>query len=166
MDAINYFDSFAYFKEMAEKNRLSVENGFYPCACSGINSLQDVLDQFRRKSAFIAIDDTNDSATEQRGGGWFKKRTFTIFLLIRYKMNDMDDRSVKLNICRQILRQFHSKMIIDKERLDNEMVQLNVSSIYSREIGEYFLSGCTGLYFMLDSYEPIDLIYREEDWEN
>lgn len=99
MDAINFFDGHEYFKDLTEKNKLAKASAFFPCSCSGINSLQDVLEYFRKQSAFVCIDDTNDASTEQIGGGWFKKRTFTVFLLIRYKFDDMKDRAEKLDIC-------------------------------------------------------------------
>ena len=171
MDAINFFDGHEYFKDLTEKNKLAKANAFFPCSCSGINSLQDVLENFRKQSAFVCIDDTNDASTEQIGGGWFKKRTFTVFLLIRYKFDDMKDRAEKLDICRhdicrQIFRQFHSRMIRDKylyEDMDKSF--LNVSRIYARELGEYFISGCTGLYFMTEISEPINLCYKEDEWD-
>lgn len=165
MDAINFFDGHEYFKDLTEKNKLAKANAFFSCSCSGINSLQDVLENFRKQSAFVCIDDTNDASTEQIGGGWFKKRTFTVFLLIRYKFDDMKDRAEKLDICRQIFRQFHSRMIHDKylyEDMDKSF--LNVSRIYARELGEYFISGCTGLYFMTEISEPTDLRYNAEEW--
>ena len=34
-----------------------------------------------------------------------------------------------------------------------------------RELVEYFISGCTGLYFMIDVSEPIDLSYNADEWE-
>lgn len=166
MDAINFFDGHEYFKDLTEKNKLAKASAFFPCSCSGINSLQDVLEYFRKQSAFVCIDDTNDASTEQIGGGWFKKRTFTVFLLIRYKFDDMKDRAEKLDICRQIFRQFHSRMIRDKylyEDMDKSF--LNVSRIYARELGEYFISGCTGLYFMTEISEPINLCYKEDEWD-
>ena len=162
MDTINFFDGHEYFKDLTKKNKLAKANAFFPCSCSGINSLEN----FRRQSAFVCIDDTNDASTEQIGGGWFKKRTFTVFLLIRYKFDDMKDRSEKLDICRQIFRQFHSRMIRDKylyEDMDKSF--LNVSRIYARELGEYFISGCTGLYFMTEVSEPINLCYKEDEWD-
>lgn len=68
MDTSKFFDGHAYFKELTEKNKLAKANSFFPCSCSGINSLQDVLDNFRKQSAFVCVDDTNDAATEQIGG--------------------------------------------------------------------------------------------------
>ena len=155
MDTTRFFDGHTYFTELTEKNKLAKSNTFFPCSCSGINSLQDVLDNFRKRSAFICIDDTNDAAVEQIGGGWFKKRTFTVFLLIRYKYDDMTDRAEKLDICRQLFRQFHSRMIRDKYIYED----LDLS------FGEYFISGCTGLYFMVELTEPTDLCYKEDEWD-
>lgn len=165
MGTNNLFDAISYFKGMASKNKLAKVLGFYPCTCSGMNSLEDVLANFRTKSAFLAVDDTNDGVTERRSGGFFKKRTFTIFLLNKYRYDDMADRQQSLDVCRQIYRQIHSRLLVDKERMSNSLVYLNVDNIYTRELGEYFISGCTGLYFMVEVSEPINLMYDELEWE-
>lgn len=165
MDANNLFDAIDYFKGLCNSNKLAKENKFYPCACSGINSLQEVLEQFRRQSAFFAVDDTNDGVTERRSGGFFKKRTFTVFIMKRYKFDDMADRQVALDICRKLECQVHSRMLRDRENMNNELVYLNTDNVYTRELGEYFINGCTGLYFMIDVSEPIDLTYNDEEWE-
>ena len=164
MDAINLFDAIGYFTKLCTANKLAVQHEFHPCACSGINSLQEVLDEFRFHSAFFAVDDTNDGVTEQRSGGYFKKRTFTVFLLKSYTIDDMADRQASLNVCRQLFRQVHSRLIHDKENLDNEMIYMNTENIFSRELGKYFINGCTGLYFMVDVSEPTDLRYNEQEW--
>lgn len=164
MDANNLFDAIGYFKDLCSKNKLAVANNFFPCVCSGINTLEDVMTNFRSQSAFLCVDDTNDGATEQTSGGYFKKRTFTVFLLKQYKLNDMADRQKSLDVCRQLYRQIHSRMIIDKENLNNELVYLNTENILSREFGEFFMSGCTGLYFMTDVSEPINLQYNSDEW--
>lgn len=92
MDANNLFDALSYFKGMCKKNKLAKAHAFYPCVCSGINSLEEVLQNLRRESAFFAVDDTNDGVTEKRSGGYFKKRTFTVFLMMRYRISDMAER--------------------------------------------------------------------------
>lgn len=165
METNKLFDAISYFKGMAEKNKLAKMCGFHPCTCSGINSLEEVLANFRTKSAFLAVDDTNDGVTERRSGGFFKKRTFTVFLLKQYRYDDMSDRQDALDICRQVYRQIHSRLLKDKERMNDSLVYLNVDNLYTRELGEYFISGCTGLYFMIDVSEPINLMYDEHEWE-
>lgn len=164
-DDKHLLDTRQYFTQLTLENKLAQRNEFFPCACSGINSLQDILANLRRKKAFVCIDDTNDAATEQIGGGWFRRRSITVFVLIRYRMDDMEDRQQKLDICREIFRQFHSRMIRDKERfISMDHSFLDVSRIYTRELGEYFLSGCTGLYFMLEIPEPVNLMYDGSEW--
>ena len=164
MDAINLFDAVGYFSRLCKKNKLANEQGFFPCVCSGIHSLQEVLQEFRFHSAFFAVDDTNDGVTEERSGGYFKKRVFTVFLMKSYRIDDMEDRQKSLDVCRRLFRQIHSRLLRDKEDLDNEMVYLNTERIASRELGQYFINGCTGLYFMVDVSEPIDLCYNEQEW--
>lgn len=165
MDANNLFDAISYFKGICTKNKLAKANNFHPCICSGINSLEEVLGGFKKRAAFFAVDDTNDGVTEFRSGGFFKKRTFTIFLMKRYKFDDMADRQAALDVCRQLYRQVHSKLLKDKQNMNNELIYLNTENVYSRELGEYFINGCTGLYFMIDVSEPINLMYNQDEWE-
>lgn len=167
MDAVRFFDSEKYFSSVCTSNRLAVENGFRFCTCSGIESLQGPLDRFKTDSAFFCLDDTNDGAMVRgRGGGWYKKRTFTIFILHRYTFRDEADRSAKLAVCRDLFRQVMSRMLVDADDLSNEMVYLHTDSVLSRELGQYFMSGCTGLYFMIDVSEPVDLKYNSAEWLN
>ncbi len=43
----------------------------------------------------------------------------------KYTFNDMADRQVSLDICRQLARQVHSRMLLDREDMGNELVYLN-----------------------------------------
>lgn len=85
--------------------------------------------------------------------------------MMRYRISDMAERQAALEVCRRLFRQVHSRMLVDRENLDNELVYLNTDNVYSRELGEYFISGCTGLYFMIDVSEPVSLIYDSDEWE-
>lgn len=166
METNKLFDAISYFKNIAGKNRLAKANGFYPCACSGINTLDEVLAKFKKESAFISVDDTNDGVTERRSsGGFFKKRTFTVFIMKRYKYGDMANRQVSMNICRELSRQMHSRMLKDRENMGNKLIYMNTDNVYSRELGEYFINGCTGVYFMVDVSEPINLMYDATEWD-
>ncbi len=165
MDAKQYFNSEAYFSTLCNNNRLAVDNRFRFCTCSGIESLQGPLDRFKKDSAFFCLDDTNDGALFQgRGGGWYKRRTFTVFILHRYAFGKEDDRANQLAICRNLFRQIMSRMLVDADELNNELVYLHTDNVVSRELGQYFMNGCTGLYFMIDVSEPVDLIYNKEEW--
>lgn len=165
MDALSFFDAEKYFGGICQSNIYAQDNGFRFCTCSGIESLQGPLDRFRTDKAFFCLDDTNDGAMFQgRGGGWYKRRTFTVFIVRRYNIKDEADRARQLGICRRLFRQVASKLLVDADDKQNDLVYLHVDNILSRELGQYFMSGCTGLYFMVDVSEPVDLKYREDEW--
>ena len=164
MDDKNTFDAQAYFKNLTERNKLAMQYGFYPCACSGINSLEDMLLNFQSKGAFVSVDDTNDSQISRQGAGFFAKRTITVFVLRRYKFGDMTSRKEALDVCRRLYRQFVSRLLVDSARIENDFTYLNTDRIFYRELGEYYLNGLTGLYFMIDVNEPEDLRYDAAEW--
>ncbi len=76
----------------------------------------------------------------------------------------MADRSLKMALCRCIFRQVASKMIVDADDLRNDLVYLHVDNIMSREFGRDFINDGTGLYFMIDVSEPVDLQFDESEW--
>lgn len=165
MDARSYFDSEKYFSDLCGRNRLAKESSFQFCTCSGIESLQGPLDRFKTAKAFFCLDDTNDGQMFQgRSGGFFKKRTFTVFIMHRYTLRDEADRMRALGLCRDLFLQIMSRMLIDRDDLSNELVYLHTDNVLSRELGQYFMNGCTGLYFMIDVSEPVDLKYDESEW--
>lgn len=167
MDSKTFFDTEKYFSGLCDRNLLAIEHGFKFCTCSGIESLQGPLEMFRKTSAFFCVDDTNDGAMFRgRNGGWFKQRTLTVFILHRYKFGDMTDRAKWLGVCRDLFRQVISRMIVDANDMQNDLVYLHTENIMSRELGQYFMNGCTGLYFMIDVSEPCNLVYDKNEWQS
>lgn len=167
MNAKKLFDGIGYFEELCRANVLAQREGFKFCTCSGIETLQGPLEQFRTSSAFFCVDDTNDGATFRgRNGGWFKRRTFTVFLLHRYSLKDMSTYHAALGLCRELFLQLMSRMIVDEDSLSNELVYLRTDTVLSRELGQYFLNGCTGLYFMVEVAEPVDISYDAGQWQS
>lgn len=166
MNANNLFDAHEYFRSICKSNKLAQAEKFHFCKCSGIESLQEPLQNYCTENAFFVVDDTTDSAVFRgRAGGHYCRRVFTVFLLRRYQFDDMADRQTQLNICRELFHQIMSKMIIDEDDLQNELVYLKSDNVMSRELGQYFMSGCTGLYFMVEVSEPIDLSYSDDQWK-
>ena len=165
MDSINFFNAEKYFSDMCAKNKLARKHGFHFCTCSGIENLEGPLQEFSTQSAFFCLDDTNDGGYGTgRSGGWHKKRVFTVFFLHRYEYNNEDKRLSALQLCRDLSRQALSKMIKDTEDLENELVYLDVNNVMTRELGKYFLNGCTGCYFMIEMGEPVNLVYNPDEW--
>lgn len=160
------FDYIAYFRGLWEHNKLAQQKNFKFCTCSGIETLQGPLQEFRTANAFFCVDDTNDCVTFRgSNGGWFKRRTMTVFLMHRFDIKTMTDYQEALSLCRTLFQQLYSRMLIDEDSLSNDMVYLRTESILSRELGQYFLNGCTGLYFMVEVSEPVDLTYDTSQWQ-
>ena len=153
MNARQLFDYIEYFRSLWRQNKLAQQEQFKFCTCSGIETLQGPLQQFRTANAFFCVDDTNDGATFRgRNGGWF--------------MKDMATYTAALAKCRTLFRQLLTRMLIDEDALSNEMVYLRTESVLSRELGQYFLNGCTGLYFMVEVAEPIELTFDATEWQS
>lgn len=165
MNAKTLFDFKAYIDTLTNTNRLAKAENFFPCRCSGLYYLEDLLTNLRSKKAFVCVSDTSEDSTHRQGGGWFKRSVFTVFILMRYNTRNQQDYAEKLSVCRELFRQFHSRFIIDEADLANEMAYLAVDEIRSRELGGDFLNGTTGLYFMISMDEPIDLQYDGEEWD-
>lgn len=165
MDAVSLFDAEAYFEKICSSNRLAMTHGFHFCTCAGMDSIEGPLAEFTEKEAFFCLCDTAEGALARGGsGGWTTPRLFTVFILHRYEYNDMSDRKRKLSICRELFRQVASRMAKDEDDADNELVFLETGSIKFRELGRYFLNGCTGLVFTIRMSEPTDLQFDPDLW--
>lgn len=159
------FPALDYFTQLAQSNRLAKENGFHPCLCSGPESIDGIIQGFRKYQNFVMVDDTTSQQTFGNGGGFFRRDVYTVFIVAHYGQDDMADRELKLNLCRQIFRQFHSRLLHDRDTLgDDRLTFLNLNNIYSTELPRYSYSGVTGLYFMIQNEQPIDISYEQSEW--
>ena len=165
MNTKTLFDFVGYIKGLTQQNRLANDHQFVPCTCSGIGYLEDVLSRLRNERAFVCVSDVCEESITRHGGGWFKRRVFTVFLLSRYNVRDTEDYHTKMNLCRELFRQFHSRFIVDEHRVQSALTYMAVDEIRSRELGGQFLNGCTGLYFMVALDEPTDLQYNQDEWQ-
>lgn len=140
--------------------------GFKPVFCSGPDSVEGLVNEFRKTSNFIVIDDVTENNTHYNRTGWFTKSVYTVWILAGYDFNDMDDRKAKMAVCRTLYRQFVSKMISDKHNLayGQGMYYLALDRIYYRELGRYSFNGATGLHFMVENDVPTNLIYNKDEW--
>ena len=160
------FDAVSYFRDLTQKNKLTSELGFLPTTCSGPHSFEGLLTNLMKSKNFVLIDDTNDGNVVINGdGGFFKVVTYTVWILMRYSNNDMNDRQEKLNMCRKIFRQFLTKMIIDKYKWESNFTYLLSDQVDTRELGAYFINGLTGVEFHIDVREPLNLEFNNEEWK-
>lgn len=164
MNDIKLFDFNGYMEGLCFKNRLARALAFQPCSCSGIQYLEGMLSHLRSVANFFCVSDVSDGSTVCRGGGYFRRRVFTVYLLMRFTTGDTMQQEQRMDTCRELFRQVHSRLLRDEARLDNELVYLNVADIRSRDLGGMFLTGCTGLYFMVSVDEPVNLCYNVDEW--
>ena len=110
------FDALEYFRSLAEKNKLAVENGFKGCLCSGIEGAQGMMAEYQKTANFVMVDDITAGATRETPDGFYEKNTYTVFIFARYKQFDMDDYNEKMRLCRRIFHKFVSRIIYDQDR--------------------------------------------------
>ncbi len=159
-----FFDACNYFERLCLENKLAVAEEFHFVTCPGIENLEGVINDMRKVANFFVFDDTTEGQNIRgNGGGYYRKRIFTVSLLRRYRINDMDDREKQLSVCRELYKQIVARLIKDKREC-KDLVFLNTGSIFYREYNKYMFSGCTGLCFMIECSEPENLCYNADEW--
>ena len=163
----NNFNPIDYFTSLAEKNRLCRDHDFKVLACSGPESIEGLIGEFRKTENFVLVDDTTDNNVHSNKSGFFTKSVYTVWVLAGYKMGDAESRKESLELCRTIFKQFLAKTLADNfsGAYRGEMAYLGIERIYYKELGRYSFNGTTGLYFMIDNDLPTDLVYQAKDWE-
>ena len=161
------FDGINYFKRLALQNKLVIDNSYHVAECSGLEAIEPILDNFQTKTNFLLVDDTVDAELVSNNSGFFNRRVFTVAIIAKHRWNDTADRNEKMNVCREVFRQFLSKLIIDKENYQygDSLVYMRTEIIKYREMNVYNLGNATGVVFMLPVDEPTDLRYDANDWE-
>ena len=181
------FAAIEYFSRLASSNLLALSNGFKFADVSGTDSLEGLLLNFKSAKNFILFTDTlsqdifehgvnYEGLTNWRGkslrkqffcngSGYFRRDVYTVFILMHYRFNDMTDRDDKLDICREIFRQMNSRILYDRDcECDDRLTYLNFENVFVRELSGYEKNGVTGLYFMIQNEQPIDISYDRAEW--
>ena len=163
----NSFNALAYFKEMAEQNKLTKENGFYVGFSSGPDALDIIMSEYRDHANFILIDDTTAANTFCGKPGWFDRNDYTVWILAGFDYQDELSYAAALRLCRRIFKQFLSRMIHDKatRKYGDALTFLHTEQVYSMEFGRRSFNGATGIMFKINNDEAVDLRYNEEEWE-
>ena len=151
---------------MTEHNKLCKEHGFKAVTASGPENLEGVMAEYRKTENFVIIDDTSDNRVFCGKPGWFTVSTVTVWILAATHYNDGEDRKEKMELCREIFRQFLARLISEQQvKGRQDLMFMELEQVLYKELGRYSLNGATGLYFMLDSQEPTNLVSRKDEWE-
>jgi len=162
------FDALEYFESLGKKNKLAKKNGFVVDYCSGPGALEPMMAEYRDAQNFIFVDDTTSGNTFNNKVGWFDKNVYKVFILAGYEFGNAKSYNQALRLCRKLFRQFLSRIIKDREsyKYGDKLMYLNTQSIYSSEFGRYSFNGATGLYFMVENMESLNLTYDDSEWEH
>lgn len=159
------FDFSSYIARITAENKLCAERGFQHTTCSGIASVEGVLERMRSARAIVCSSDVCQEGTVQRSGGYFRRRLFTAYILHRYDSRDRASAQVALQTCREVFRQFHSRFLHDEPELRGELNYLRTEDVRTHEFGADMFNGFAGLSFLIAIDEPADLQYRPNEWQ-
>lgn len=157
-------DFHQYLADLLSKNRLATDNNFHVGTCTGIEGIEDVINNFRRSSAFVLIDDITTGETFRTGGAWYERRTLTIFILMRHAHLDERQRIERQGICRNLRRQIQSRIIADAHLHQDTLAVIDLERMPTTDIDHFAASGCTGCYFMINIDEPVNLCLNPDEW--
>lgn len=162
-----YFDGQKYFTDLANANKQVASDGYRVGQCSGVGGVEEVINNFRKTANFVLVDSTtNGTMLQNRAGGIFNRRTFTIFIIKHYKSGDMQDYEAKMKEVRELYLQFLSRMLHDSVGLALREVYVRMGEVYYREPGPYAFNGGAGVFFTFPIDEPTDIIYDNEQWND
>lgn len=87
----------------------------------------------------------------------------TIFFAMRHAAEDIEARAECMEIMRELFRQFMSRLLPEKVRLEQNCIYLD-PRISFNEIDRYFFSGAAGAYFQIAVDVFTDLRYNADEW--
>lgn len=153
------FDPVIYMQQLhSELNLLSGKYKFVKV--SGLTSLEGILENSRKEKYFFAVDDSQDGTTFRNGGAYFERRPYTIFILGKAEYGDMEKRAEVLAEAKTIYRHLMSRLIKDKLNIP----VLDMERIRFYEVPPAFATGCSGLYFIFNVENPVNLVFDETAW--
>ena len=154
----------AFFKQLTEQNKLAQEQGFKFCRVTGLQGFEEAIGRMQTATAIIAVDDSSQGYTNLTNSP-HTRRIKTVFFAKRHAIDDMAARGRCLDTMREVFRQFMSRLILERTRLEQNAIYLD-QRIQFQEIDEYFFSGCACAYFQVAVDTFTDLRFRYSEWED
>ena len=156
------WDAAAFFESLTASNRLARQEGFTFCRVSGLDGFEEAVSAMQSVSAFVCVSDIADGYTELNNTPR-TRRVKTVFFAMRHAAEDMAAREECMEIIRELFRQFMSRLLPEKVRLEQNCIYLD-PRISFNEIDRYFFSGAAGAYFQIAVDVFTDLRYNPDEW--
>ena len=150
-----------FFRLLTENNRLAQSKEFVFCDISGLEGLEEAL-QHQQANNFVGVSDISEGYMDLNNT---PKTRFvkTVFLAMKYPVDDLRARTACMDVMRELFRQFMSVLIREKVRLENDFIYID-DRISFNEIDRYFFNGAACAYFNIALSKFTDLRLRREEW--
>lgn len=156
------WDASLFFENLCATNKLAQSEQFVFCRVSGLDGFEEAVNQAQTQQAFVCVSDIADGYTELNNTPR-TRRVKTVFLAMRHAAEDMAARSDCMEIMRELFRQFMSKLILERVRLEQNCIYID-PRISFNEIDRYFFSGCACAYFQIAVDVYTDLRFNADEW--
>lgn len=158
------WDAYNFFKWCTEHNKLARRKEFLTCQVSGLEGFEEALANMQNTVNFVCVSDTAQGYIELNNTP-HSRRMKTVFLAMRHAIDDMDARAACMDTMQELFRQFMSRLIREKVKLELNHIYLD-SRITFYEIDRYFFSGCACAYFQIATDVYTDMCLQAEEWED
>ena len=156
------WDAAKFFEELTATNKLAQQEQFVFCRVSGLDGFEEAVNQAQTQRAFVCVSDIADGYTELNNSPR-TRRVKTVFFAMRHAAEDMSARAECMEIMRELFRQFMSRLLPEKVRLEQNCIYLD-PRITLNEIDRYFFTGAAGAYFQIAVDVFTDLRYNPDEW--
>lgn len=157
------WDAASFFEELTATNRLAQSEGFTFCRVSGLDGFEEAVNEAQTQTAFVCVSDIADGYTELNNTPR-TRRVKTVFFAMRHAAEDMAARAECMETMRELFRQFMSRLLPEKVRLEQNCIYID-PRISFNEIDRYFFNGAAAAYFQIAVDVFTDLRFRREEWE-
>ena len=158
------WDAASFFENLTATNKLAQQEQFVFCRVSGLDGFEEALNQAQNQTAFVCVSDIADGYTELNNTPR-TRRVKTVFFAMRHAAEDMAARAECMEKMRELFRQFMSRLLPEKVRLEQNCIYLD-PRISFNEIDRYFFSGAAGAYFQIAVDVFTDLRYNADEWND
>ena len=158
------WDAAAFFENLTATNRVARQEGFTFCRVSGLDGFEEAVNESQTQTAFVCVSDIADGYTELNNTPR-TRRIKTVFFAMRHAAEDMEARAECMATMRELFRQFATRLILEKVRLEQNCIYLD-PRISFNEIDRYFFSGAAGAYFQIAVDVFTDLRHNPDEWND
>lgn len=165
MKKANYnWNATTFFQDLTQKNKLAKEYEFRFCSVSGLQGFEEALAAMMSTTAFVCVADEADGYMTL-GNTPHTRRVKSVFFAMRHAVDDMDERRKAYDVLRELFRQFMTKLLLEKVRIEQNHIYLDERITFT-EIEKYFFSGCACAYFQIAVDVYTDLRIDNSEWDD